>query len=178
MTKQISSVSRSYAKALFQACENSFENIKIQLQEVLETIQTSGDLQVVMNNNSISTGKKLNIIDSVFAGKIDLKVLNLLKILVEKNRFNEFSSVSEAFAQITDLQSNKKNVEIISSIELRGEIKNQILDKLQRKLSCEVIPNWQVDENIIAGLKFKFEDYVIDSSVSTKLKVLGKNISR
>ena len=77
-----------------------------------------------------------------------------------------------------DNMSNKKNVEIVSSIELNFETKSNILFKLERKLQCEVIPHWSIDENIIAGLQFKFDDYVIDSSVRNKIENLSKNISR
>ena len=58
------------------------------------------------------------------------------------------------------------------------ETKSNILFKLERKLQCEVIPHWSIDENIIAGLQFKFDDYVIDSSVRNKIENLSKNISR
>ena len=75
-------------------------------------------------------------------------------------------------------KSNKKNVEIISPIELNFETKSNVLFKLEHKLNCEVVPRWTVDEDIIAGLTFKFDDYVIDTSIRNKIENLSKNISR
>mgnify|MGYP002869374905 CR=1 FL=1 len=176
--KYISTIAKSYALALIQSGSGSLDLIKSELSDVIATIRESSDLKVVMNNCAISTGKKLEIIESVFGGKVSGKVLNVLKILVEKNRFNELNSIYQAYIQMLEVNSNKKHVDIISSIELNTELKDKIVEKLHQKLNCDVIPNWQIDESIIAGLEFRFDDYVIDSSVRTKLKVLGKNISR
>ena len=101
-----------------------------------------------------------------------------MKLLVEKNRFDEFESIVIAFNDYLDKKSNKKTVEIISPIKLNFETKSNILFKLEHKLNCEVVPHWTVDESIIAGLAFKFDDYVIDTSIRNKIENLCKNISR
>lgn len=176
--KHISTISKNYAKALSDSAGKDFMSIKSQFEDVLNVIKSSNDLQIVMGNYSITVNKKFAILEEVFKGKIDDKLFYLLKILVEKNRLNEIFSIFEVYSKIIDERSNKKTVQIVSSVKLNTELKNRIIDKLQQKLNCGVKPDWQVDKNIIAGLEFKFDDYVIDSSVRTKLKNLGKNISR
>lgn len=177
---RISTISKNYAQALIQVADetNDFELVKNELLQVKEVLDSSHDLDVVMGNTSISTGKKIEILDSIFANKINAKVLNFLKLLVEKNRFNEFNSILTSYIDILDKKSNKKNVEIISSIKLTFENKTNVLFTLEKKLNCEIIPTWKVDESIIAGLVFKFDDYVIDTSVRNKIENLRKNIIR
>jgi len=180
MTDRVSTVSKNYAQALIQIASEtgSYDNIRSQLEQIKEVLQSSQDLRIVMANSSISSSKKIEILDSVFGAKIDVKVLNFLKILVEKNRFNEFDAILTSYIEMLDKQSNKKQVEIISATDLNFETKSNILFKLEHKLNCEVIPNWHVDKSIIAGLTFKFDDYVIDTSVRCKIENLSKNISR
>lgn len=113
-----------------------------------------------------------------FGGKIDTKLLNLLKILIEKNRFNEFESVKEAFSKLTEEVSNKKTVEIISPVKLNFENRTNVLFKLEHKLNKEITPIWTVDKSLIAGLAFKIDDCVIDTSIRAKLENLSKNINR
>ena len=72
----------------------------------------------------------------------------------------------------------RKKVEIVSAIKLNFEAKTNVLFKLEHKLNCEIVPDWQVDEDIIAGLIFKFDDFVIDTSVRNKVENLSKTISR
>lgn len=178
--KIISEISRNYAKALFEtAAENNcVEKFTTQLKEISEICTNSSDLTVVMKNSSISTLKKLDIINSIFENKINIKLLNFLKILVEKNRFEELDSIVHYYNEIINKNANKKTVEIISPIELNFENKSNVLFKLEHKLKSEISPIWTVDESIIAGLVFRFEDYVIDTSVRAKLKYMSKAINK
>ena len=181
MTKTlISTISKNYAKALIEIAteSKSFEKIEKQLNQISEVIESSKDLKIVMSNSSISASTKIQIIDEVFGKKIDKRLLNFLKVLVEKNRFNEFNSIKIVFNQMLEKRSNKKTVEVYSPIELNFENKSNVLFKLEHKLGCEITPVWKIDKSLIAGLAFKIDDCVIDTSVRAKLTNLSKNINR
>ncbi len=177
---RISTISRNYAKALMEIAteQKSYEKIEKQLNEILEVLESSNDLQIVMTNSSISTKEKIEIIDTIFNKKIDTKLLNLLKILVEKNRFNELNSIQIAYKELVNKQANKKTVEVFSPIELNFENKSNVLFKLEHKLGCEITPVWKIDKTLIAGLAFKIDDCVIDTSLRAKIENLSKNINR
>jgi F-type H+-transporting ATPase subunit delta len=171
--RNLSTISKIYAQALYDTeVDNSV--LKFQLSEVLKTVNSSEDLQIVLANSSISGGKKIDIIDEIFKDKIEIHVLNLIKLLIEKNRISELESIYSAFCELDNKSSNKKNVEIISSVNLDDGTKSRIIEKLNKKLNCEILPEWKIDEDIIAGLVFKYDDYVIDTSVLAKLKQLSK----
>lgn len=177
---KISTISKIYAQALMEIAteQKSFEQIEKQLDQISEILKNSKDLQIVMTNSSISTANKIDIIDTIFNKKIDTKLLNLLKILVEKNRFSEFDSIKEAFKELNEKLSNKKTVEVFSPIELNFENKSNVLFKLEHKLGCEITPIWKIDKSLIAGLAFKIDDCVIDTSLRAKIENLSKNINR
>lgn len=178
-TTRISTISRTYAQALLDvASDGSCDKLLAELSDVLEVLNASEDLKVVMANSSISISAKKEILGEIFQNKINVKLLNFLKILVEKNRFKELEAVRDAFSESIQKLSNKKTVEISSPIELNFENKSNILFKLEHKLGCEIKPVWRIDNTLIAGLSFRFDDYVIDTSVNAKLEELSKNISR
>ena len=177
MTTLISTISKTYAKALLDT-GGDYKMLESQLNEISNVINSSKDLRVIMSNSSIAISKKIEIIDEIFGGKIDTKLLNLLKILIEKNRFNEFESVKEAVSKLTEEVSNKKTVEIISPVKLNFENRTNVLFKLEHKLNKEITPIWTVDKSLIAGLAFKIDDCVIDTSIRAKLENLSKNINR
>lgn len=176
----ISTVSKNYAQALIDVAaeSNSYELFKDQLDEIKSVLDSSKDLQIVMGNTSINISKKIDILNTILGDKVNPKIMNFLNLLIEKNRFDEFDSILVSYNEILDKKSNKKNVEIISPIKLNFETKSNVLFKLEHKLNCEVVPRWTVDEDIIAGLTFKFDDYVIDTSIRNKIENLSKNISR
>ena len=170
---RISTISKNYACALLETFEDK-ELAKTMLKDVLDTISSSNDLKVVLANSSISHYTKLQIIDEIFKSKVDDKILNFIKILIEKQRINELNEIYQAIVNISDENSNRKTVEIISSIELDDTTKEKIINSLNKKLNCDIQPDWQTDEKIIAGLIFKYDDYVIDTSILAKLKKLSK----
>lgn len=170
---EISTVAKNYAQALFEL-DMDKTAIKTELCEVLNTIESCSDLQIVLSNSSISYKKRIEIIEEIFAKKINSGLLNLLKLLIEKGRISELCGIYEAFCELDNRVSNKKSVQIVSSIELDEETKQRIIQKLTDKLKYEVLPDWQIDKSIIAGLVFKYDDYVIDTSVLAKLKQLSK----
>ena len=180
MNNNITKTSKIYAQSLFDLAteKNITELFKNQLSQVVETIQGSDDLKIVMANSAISVEKKIEIIDEIFKNKIENNLLSFLKILVEKNRFEELNSIAEYFDKLEQEQTKVKDVEIICAINPNDETKNNIVLKLEEKLHRKVIPNWTVDETIIAGLIFKFDDCVIDTSIKTKIKNLAREISR
>ena len=180
--KILSEISKNYAKALLESTADGARKdneyyIK-QLDEILEVFTTSDDLKVVMANSSVSAGKKIEILEEVFKDKIDKKILNLLKILVDKNRFSELDSIITYYKQKNEKQENKKTIEIVSPIELNNENKTKVLSKLEQKFNCDILPVWTTDKSLIAGLVFKIDDYVVDTSIKAKLEDLKKTLNR
>ena len=100
--------------------------------------------------------------------------MNFIKIIVEKNRFNEFGQIISAYKELLDSANNTQNVEIISAIELSDSQKQNIIEKLSAKLNKNIKPDWIIDKSIIAGLVIKMDDNVIDSSVKNKLEKLSR----
>ena len=181
MTKtKISAISSNYAKALIETAsgKSSFEQTQKELKSILDTIESSSDLKVVLNNSAISMNIKLSIVEDIFKGKIEDSLLNFLKLIIKNNRIEELYSIYSAYNQIYDNLSNVKTVQIISSIDLNKETKERIIEKLQYKLHSNITPKWEIDKSIISGLIIKFGDYVVDTSVKTKLENLSKNILR
>jgi len=176
----MSAISKNYATALMDVASenNSYEKFETQLGQIYDVLNSSNDLQIVMTNSSISTEKKIQILSEIFDGKIEKKLINFLKILVEKNRFNEFAAIKKSFSDMVQKLSNKKTVEITSPIKLNFENKTNVLFKLEHKFNCEILPVWKVDKSLIAGLTFKYDDCVIDTSLRAKLENLSKNINR
>lgn len=178
--KILSDISKIYAQALFETAteDNQTENYSKQLDQIRATFESANDLQVVISNSAISIKDKSEILNKIFKGKIETKLLNFLKILLEKDRIAELDAISSIFKQMTDSCQNKKTIEIISPIELNFENKTKILFKLEKKFKSEISPIWSIDKNLIAGLVFRYEDYTIDTSVRSKLKDLKNIINR
>ena len=176
----ISKSSKTYANALYAAASegNIQERVLSELEEVSSLVVKSEDLRNVMHNPSFSADIKHQIMDAMFKTSVDPVVLNFLKVLCDKNRLSELSSIKEEYNALYEEGIGRKNVEIYSSVELQDDMKSKITDALKNKFNADICVDWNVDETLIAGLVFKFDDCVIDTSVKTKLEKLSKNLLR
>ncbi len=177
--EQISLSAKNYSKALVEMVRDnviSFEDLSKDLATVSEILETSQDLRLTLENPTVSEEVKSQIIEEVFKNEVHPQVVSFLKVLIDKNRFSEFSQIKADYEIKLDDVNKIQAVEITSAVELSEEYRERILQKLGEKLQKNIRPNWKVDENIIAGLIYRINDNVIDTSIKSKLDKLNKNL--
>lgn len=177
--EQISLSAKNYSKALVEMVRDnviSFEDLSKDLATVSEILETSQDLRLTLENPTVSEEVKSQIIEEVFKNEVHPQVVSFLKVLIDKNRFSEFSQIKADYEIELDDVNKIQAVEITSAVELSEEYRERILQKLGEKLQKNIRPNWKVDENIIAGLIYRINDNVIDTSIKSKLDKLNKNL--
>lgn len=177
--EQISLSAKNYSKALVEMVRDnviSFEDLSKDLAAVSEILETSQDLRLTLENPTVSEEVKSQIIEEVFKNEVHPQVVSFLKVLIDKNRFSEFSQIKADYEIKLDDVNKIQAVEITSAVELSEEYRERILQKLGEKLQKNIRPNWKVDENIIAGLIYRINDNVIDTSIKSKLDKLNKNL--
>lgn len=175
MITQISQTAKTYADALIETNQSNDDILK-DLETVSKIIDSSNDLKTVLNTPAVPVEQKIEIINDIFKSQVSQNILNFLKILAEKKRFNEFEEILQAFKNKFDEIQGIKRVTVISAIELSDEYKTRITDKLKEKLQKNIYADWQVDSEIIGGLIIRIDDNVIDTSIQNKLENLSKNI--
>lgn len=173
-------IAERYAQSLIDLGKNndlSYVAIATDLAAIQLILNRSKDLYDALTNPLVNVKDKENIIDSVFVKDVDKLIINFLKLLVERNRFNLIYDVIAKFNLLLDDVNNVARVEVVSAVSLNENEKNIILEKLSQKISDKQISvKYSVDESIIAGLVFKLGDDVLDTSVSHRLEELQKSI--
>ena len=173
-------IAERYAQSLIDLGKNndlSYVAIATDLAAIQLILNRSKDLYDALTNPLVNVEDKENIIDSVFVKDVDKLIINFLKLLVERNRFNLIYDVIAKFNLLLDDVNNVARVVVVSAVSLNENEKNIILEKLSQKISDKQISvKYSVDESIIAGLVFKLGDDVLDTSVSHRLEELQKSI--
>ena len=173
------SIAKRYAKSLIELMlegTTSQEEIKGDLNNVKEILSISPELNLTLTNPIISAYDKEQIILSVFERDTKEITRNFLKLLVEKNRFSLIFQIIEAFNKMLDKMNNLAQVEVTGAIELDEDSKEKIENKIKEKLNKEINITYNVDNSIIAGLIYKTEDDVLDTSLKYKLEELKKEL--
>ena len=170
-SNKISTSAQNYADSLIKVGQDgimTYDAILTDLNTIREITSSSQELIDVMESPAISVNTKDEIINNVFSNQINEKLINFLKVLIDKKRFYELNEIIEAYSNKVDEIHNIKRVEVVSAVE--------VSDKLQNKLNKTIIANWTINPNIIGGLIIKIDDDIIDSSLKNKLENLSKNI--
>lgn len=175
-------VSKRWAKALMELVLEdesiSKEDVLNDLRNVASTVDSSDELSTVINNPSISTEEKQIVLCKLFQDKVAPLVYNFIFTLNLRKRAGLLSDIAIEFEKELDRVNNIKHVNITSAIELSDEKKDEIKNKIASKLDSNIIVDWGVDTEIIAGLIFNIDETVIDNSVKHKLEDLSKSIMR
>ncbi len=154
----------------------TYEKISSDLNLIKDILTQSKDLNDFLTNPIISVDDKKDIINKVFSDEIDTFIVNFLKILIDKNRFNEFDKILNSYNKYLDDINNISRIKVTSAVEMSEESKKKLKIKLEEKLKKNVIFDLEINSDIIAGLVIKMGDNVIDMSLKHKLEDLSKNI--
>ena len=175
-------VARRWAKALMELANEdegiSKEDILDDLREVAECIDNSEELSNAINNPSISTEEKQIIMCKLFQNNVMPIVYNFLFALNLKKRLNIIGSIADEFRKELEKFKNIVRVNVTSASELNDDKKNEIRNRIAEKLHKDVVVDWGIDADIIAGLIFNIDETIIDNSIRHKLDNLSKNIMK
>ena len=148
------------------------------LNDVADTIDASAELREVIHNPSISVNEKNEVMSRIFQDKILPLVFNFLFVLNLKKRLDIIRESAIEFQKELEKQRNILHVDITSAIELDDNKKDEIKCKIADKLQKDIIINWNVNSDIIAGLVFNIDNTVVNNSVKYKLDNLKKDIMK
>lgn len=173
-------VAKRWALALMELAQEdsniSKEDILDDLREIASTIDSSEELSNVINNPSISTEEKQVVLCKLFQNSIMPIVYNFIFALNLRKRVGIIAEIAVEFEKELERIKNITHVNVTSAIELNDDRKEDIKTKIAQKLNKDVIVDWGIDDDIIAGLIFKIDELVIDNSVKHKLEDLSREI--
>ncbi len=177
--ERLSISAKNYADALIKIVLDgimSYNEVYDDLTTVQDILDMAPELFDVLKNPIVAFDTKIDIINEIFTKEIHKPIVNFLKILVEKKRFEEFSKIYAAYVKKLNKINNIQPVIVTSAIALTDEQKKGIALKLEEKLKKQVQPRWNIDNGIIAGLVIKINDDVIDTSLKNKIDKISKDL--
>ena len=161
-----------YAKALLGVGEKSgsTEDLIRELKSVNQAVAELPKLSDALTAPQIGTEQKTALVEKSFAGKTSQPMLNFLKVIVQKDRFDCLPAVAIAAQQMHDQLSGKIQATLLTAEEIDNKTREEIAEQLSKKLGKQVELNSEVDPSIIGGVVVRVGDTVYDSSVAGQLK--------
>lgn len=169
-------INTNYAKALFLLASelHILDAVAEDMRLVYNVCSENRELNVVFKNPVIKVDKKVNIVNELFADKIDKTSLAFLFFVVRKNRSVNLKGISDAFVNMYRKSKNIILTEVLSASELDPQsiqiIRQMVGDLTQKQV--ELVSS--VDNNMIGGFKMEFDNNLYDATIDAKLAKLRR----
>ena len=165
-----------YAKAFLElAVQNDLvEKVLGDLLLVKTTIEGNKELDVLIHQPFVSRERKANILNRLFADRVSTITLNLVNLLIEKNRDSIITDIYDEYYQLYLEYKKIAVVTVTSAVDLDEKTTDRIVNILKHKIvkkDTVEIKN-VIDKSIIGGFIVQYNDYVYDASVTHTLKRL------
>ena len=171
-------LSRRYAKAFFELAKDREEQLARELDRYVE-VYTGSELKKVLDNPGfdIATRKKIAL---EVAERLELShvTLNLVSLLVDRDRLDYLPSIATYFRQFLDALKNRVEARVTLPQASDPETLQKITEALARVSGKEVILKERIDPEILGGIVIELGGTVYDGSVRTQLESLKENIER
>ena len=171
-------VAKNYCDALFALAqeEQKLDVYKEQLDLVADSVKADHNFRAVMVHPKINKEEKKTMLSTIYANSVDHMILNFLKLLVDKGRFSKIEEIRHEFTKAYNDYFNIQVVYVKSATELKADEVAKLKTKLEAKLNKKVDFKLSVDESLIAGVRIKINDQLIDNTARTRLERLKHNV--
>ena len=174
----MSQVAERYALALFQVAQKHESSLDIEhdLREVKKVFEMTPELYNLIVSPKLSAEKRTNLINEVFKDANPF-VVNTLQLMAERKRMDEVGSLADEFVALSNNAQGIEDAKVYSTRPLteeeRASISSVFAEKIgKRSLRIENI----IDPSLIGGLRLQIGNRIYDSSVSTKLARLQRQL--
>ena len=177
----LNSVTTPYAEAFLQVTYdlNQTEEIVSEAKEILNLINESPELQKALASPILEKESKKNILIQLFQEKINKSLLNLLKLLADRQRIGILVPILERFLELYRENSNIALATVTSAIELTEEQKDLITNKIIAVAGTERLELvTKTDPSLIGGFVASVGSKVIDASLASQIRKLGLSLSK
>ena len=174
-------ISKAYGEALFELAleRNELDSMAEQVNVLANAFAENPELVKLISHPKISKEEKINVIETIFKGRMSDDIVGFLVIIVEKDRGSEIEDILKLF-QAKVREYKKIGVALVTSaIELSTEQKQKVEQKLLQQTAYENFEvEYKVDASLIGGMIIRIGDRVVDSSIRSKLDNLTKELRK
>lgn len=174
-------VTKTYADALFQLAveDGKVDELYNEVIELINILNENSDLQKILSHPRVDKNEKLKTINDIFTGRVSNEICGFLNQIVVNNRYEEIDGILKHF--IDEVKEYKKIgvAYVTTPTALTDALKAKIEQKLLDTTGyVKMEMNYEVDESLIGGVRIRIGDRVVDSSISTKIDELAKDLRK
>ena len=173
-------LSDRYAKSLFDFAgeKNLREEVPGDLALLASTLKENRELQMLLRNPVVPPNQKHQIFESVFNGTIHDITYQFMDLLLKKKREPDLDTICEGYFRLYNQAHNIKTAHITTAQPLSDGLKSKIVAMLSEQTHATSELKESVEPTILGGFVIQVDDYLLDTSVLTKINKLKQEFSQ
>lgn len=162
----------TYGEALFELAleKNTLNTMAQEAALVKQAIMQNLDLVKLLVHPQISKEEKIQVIETIFRGKVSDDLTGFLVLIVEKDRAAGIVEILNSFLDRAREHEKIGVVFVTSAVTLTQQQKQKVETKLLAVTDyVKLEMNYTIDSSLIGGMVIRIGDRIVDNSIRTKL---------
>ena len=177
----LNSLATPYAEALLQVtvARGESESVADQCKQLLDIWQSSADFRDAMVSPVLEPDAKKKVLQSLVGEQVTPSLLNLLKVLADRQRLLAFDAVMLRYLELYREQQGITLAQVRSAQTLSAEQQAALAKKVQAMAgTAKVDIDLSVDPSLIGGFVVSLGSQVIDASLAGQVRRLGLALAK
>ena len=161
----------TYAKALLAVGKESgkMDQLVSELDSFVDAVEKLPKFKAALESPRISVADKESMIDKAVGKSASKDLLNFLKVLGRKNRFDCLIAIRGSAHRLSDEFAGRAQGTLTTASPVTDSVLKGITAELEKVLGQKVSLTCEVDPKIIGGMVVRVGDTVFDGSVANQL---------
>jgi F-type H+-transporting ATPase subunit delta len=129
-----------------------------------------------LDDPRLGKAKAKATIEGSLSGRIEPELIDLLKLLVDRNRLSDAPAILAEVVRIAEQQAGAVKVDVVSATPLSADSRVLVQEALKRALGPGVELTVHIDPVLLGGLTIRVGDVFVDGSIRRKLIELKSRI--
>ncbi len=165
-----------YAKAILNLAKESGKEavVNSDMQLITATVVESHDLTNMLKSPVIKAADKKNVLNALFADKIDNISLGLFNLLAENKRMNMLEPIAKQYTIVYDYIKNMQIAKVTTAVSLTPALEEKVIAKIVELTGNKASIENNIDPTILGGFILRIGDVQYDASISNQFSELRR----
>jgi F-type H+-transporting ATPase subunit delta len=170
---------KTYGDSLFEVAlnEKCLDKVLSDLESIKSLLGSDKENKKILLSNIVPLKLKKKLWGAILeSNKYNKITVNLVNILLKKNRINVFLKICSLYLKLYNKHNNILVVNLTSAVASSNEQKKELVKILSNTTGSKIELVEKVDSNILGGMVINYSSYMLDCSLATKLVKLKNKL--
>lgn len=174
----VSLITIRYAKALFSLAleKGLLGEVYGDVKLISHQFDTVANFQAVLDSPVIKPAQKRELFSTVFESSVNSMTLKFMHVLIANQREALLKSVLIDFEDLYKKYLGVKDVRMVTAVPLDADFKDSIKSILAKELDSNIEFRTEVKPDLLGGFIIVVDGKMLDTSLSSKLRLMKKSL--